>query len=47
VLYGVAPTDPMTMLLVTIVLLTAAALASWIPAHRAAHVDPAVTLREE
>lgn len=47
VLYGVAPTDPLTMLLVTLVLLSAALLASWIPARRAARVDPAITLREE
>lgn len=47
VLYGVAPSDPLTMLLVTLVLLTAAVLASWIPARRAARVDPAITLREE
>ena len=47
VLYGVQPSDPMTMALVTLMLLTVAALASWIPARRAARVDPAVTLREE
>jgi predicted permease len=46
-LYGVEPNDPGTMLLVSGVLLSAAALASWIPARRAARVDPAVTLREE
>jgi len=47
VLYGVETNDPQTMLLVSVVLLAAAALASWIPARRASRVDPAVTLREE
>ena len=47
VLYGVQPSDPLTMTLVALVLLGVAALASWIPARRASRVDPAVTLREE
>lgn len=47
VLYGVEPNDPRTMLVVSLVLLSAAVLASWIPARRAARVDPAVTLRED
>ena len=47
VLYGVSPSDPATIGVVAVVLLLVAAFASWIPARRAALVDPAVTLREE
>lgn len=47
VLYDVKPTDPLTLVAVTMVLLAVAAFASWIPARRAARVDPVVTLREE
>lgn len=47
ILYGVAPTDPATFALVACALLVAAALASWLPARRAARVDPSVALRAE
>ena len=47
VLYGIAPRDPATIALVGTALLLIAALASWVPARRAAGVDPAVTLRDE
>jgi predicted permease len=47
VLYDVTPGDPLTLMAVTAVLLVVAALASWIPARRAARMDPVVTLREE
>ena len=46
-LYGVAPLDPVTFASIAVVLLTVALLASWIPARRAAAVDPALTLRSE
>jgi len=46
-LWGVAPSDPWTYAGVTIGLVAAAALASLIPAARAARVDPAQTLRVE
>jgi predicted permease len=46
-LYGVTPSDPLTLVAVTFALVGTAALASWLPARRAAHVDPAVALRAE
>jgi putative ABC transport system permease protein len=45
VLYGVGPADPATFAGVALTLLLAAAAASWIPARRAARIDPVVTLR--
>ncbi|HEY7789414.1 MAG TPA: ABC transporter permease [Vicinamibacterales bacterium] len=46
-LYGLRASDPLTMGLAAALLVTVAALASWIPAMRAARVDPNVALREE
>ncbi|HTE45425.1 MAG TPA: FtsX-like permease family protein, partial [Gemmatimonadaceae bacterium] len=46
-LYGVAPGDPVTLLSASLLLVTIAALASWIPAQRAARLDPANALRSE
>lgn len=45
-LHGVTPGDPPTLLSVALVLAAAAALASWIPARRAARVPPSVVLHE-
>lgn len=45
--YGVSTTDPLTMAATAALLLGAAALASLVPAMRAARVDPAVSLRAE
>jgi len=45
--FGVAPNNPMTLLLAFGVLTLSAFAASWIPARRAAKVDPAVSLRYE
>jgi predicted permease len=46
-LYGVTPSDPVTLGATTLALVAAASLASWIPARRAARVDPAEALRAE
>jgi hypothetical protein len=47
VLFGVAPTDPMTYGVVVVAMLAAACLASAIPARRAATVDPAIAFRSD
>ena len=46
-LFGVQPHDPVTLGLVTIVLAAVGLAACWLPAMRAARVDPAVTLRAD
>src|SRR5580698_5048309 len=46
-LYGVRPHDVVTFTLVPIFLATIALIACWIPARRAARVDPQTTLRYE
>ena len=45
--YGVAPRDAASILAATALLTLVAVLASYIPARRAASVDPAMTLRTE
>jgi putative ABC transport system permease protein len=46
-LYGVKPGDPLTLVAVSALLITVALLASYIPAHQAAKVDPMVALRQD
>lgn len=46
-LYGVSPTDPVTLAAAAAALLAVAFVASWIPARRAAAVHPAESLRAQ
>jgi predicted permease len=46
-LFGVSRLDPMTYIGVTALLLGVSAIACWVPAWRAARVDPAITLKAE
>jgi ABC-type antimicrobial peptide transport system permease subunit len=45
-LVGVKPTDPVTFAGITAVFLTITILASWLPARRAAGLDPKTALHE-
>ena len=47
VLFGVSPTDPATYLAASSALVAAAALASYLPAHRATRINPVEALRTE
>ena len=47
VLFELSPTDPSTLALVAMVLVTVAAVAAYLPARRAARLDPARTLRAD
>jgi ABC-type antimicrobial peptide transport system permease subunit len=46
-LYGVSPSDPLTLLMGTLLVCAVASLAALIPARRAAFVDPMKALRSE
>jgi putative ABC transport system permease protein len=44
---GVPPTDALTYLIVTMLVIVVVTIACWLPARRAAHVDPIVVLKQE
>lgn len=46
-LFGLGPSDPLTLALATMLLLAIAALAGWLPAWRAARIDPVHALKHE
>ena len=46
-LFGIRPSDPATLVLVSALLAVVAVLACWVPARRAMCVDPVVALRHE
>jgi ABC-type antimicrobial peptide transport system permease subunit len=46
-LFGVAPTDPITFTAVGIVVMATAFIACYIPARRATSVDPTIAIRNE
>jgi putative ABC transport system permease protein len=46
-LYGVGAADPVTFVIIGLIVTMVAFLAAWLPARRAAGVDPLVALRAE
>jgi ABC-type antimicrobial peptide transport system permease subunit len=44
-LFGLTPTDPLTISLATVLLVGVAALAGYIPARKASRIDPMAALR--
>jgi putative ABC transport system permease protein len=46
-LFGIHASDPLTFAAVSLLLTTVALLASYVPARRAARIDPMVSLRNE
>jgi ABC-type antimicrobial peptide transport system permease subunit len=46
-LFGIQPNDPVSFIAAGVLMVTVAAVAAWIPARRAARVDPMRALRCE
>ena len=46
-LFGVAPHDPMTLVLVAVMMAAVGVAACWLPALRAARIDPAIAIRRQ
>jgi putative ABC transport system permease protein len=46
-LFNVSATDPLTFVLIALLLILVTLLATWLPARRATRVDPVVVLRDE
>ena len=46
-LVDIRPTDPVTYAAMAVLFFLLAVLATWLPARRAAALDPAIALREE
>jgi ABC-type lipoprotein release transport system permease subunit len=44
---GIKPTDPLTFIVVVLMLTGIALFACWIPAYRATRIDPLAALRYE
>jgi len=46
-LFNVSPTDPLTFAGITLLIFAVAMVACWLPARRAAQVDPIVAMRQD
>lgn len=46
-LFEITPTDPVTLIAVTVLLAATSVAAAWVPARRASRTDPAVALRSD
>jgi ABC-type antimicrobial peptide transport system permease subunit len=44
-LFGVAPYDPATFVVVAVLMAAIGIVACWLPARRAARIDPAISMR--